>query len=57
MFMSGTRATFTLKKGTKIDEKAIEKAIEKKKGIDFNSLTSRQMERAVKAYMIKTPVT
>ena len=52
--MSGTRATFTLKKGAKVDEKSLAAAL-KKKGLKFNSLTSRNSVRAKVAYVAKTP--
>ena len=54
MFMSGTRATFTLKKGAKVDEAAIKAAIKKHK-LKFISLEKRQNKRAVAAYVASTP--
>ena len=54
MFMSGTRATFTLKKGAKVDEATIKRAIEKRK-LKFISLEKRLNKRAVAAYVASTP--
>lgn len=54
LFMSGTRATFTLKKGAKVDEKVLAAAV-KKKGLKFVSLTSRESVRAKAAYVAATP--
>ena len=54
IFMSGTRATFTLKEGVKIDESALASAIEDK-GLEFEGLTSRQSPRAQAAWVAKTP--
>ena len=54
MFMSGTRATFTLKEGAKLDEATIKQAIEKRK-LKFISLERRQNKRAVAAYVASTP--
>lgn len=53
--MSGTRATFTLKKGAKVDEKVLAAAVNKQKGLKFNSLTSRETVRAAAAYVASTP--
>ena len=52
--MSGTRATFTLKKEAKVDEKKLKEALKKSK-ITFNSLTSRDSKRAKAAYVLATP--
>lgn len=52
--MSGTRATFTLKKDAKVDEKALKAALEKSK-ITFNSLTSRNTEPAKEAWVLECP--
>ncbi len=52
--MSGTRATFTLKKGAKVDEKALVAALKKKK-LKFVGLTSRETGRAAAAYVAATP--
>lgn len=54
IFMSGTRATFTLKKGAKVDQKALESALEKKK-LKFVGLTSRETARAASAYVAAAP--
>ena len=54
MFMSGTRATFTLKKGAKVDEAALKKAVEKQR-LKFVSLEKRQNKRAAAAYVASTP--
>jgi len=54
MFMSGTRATFTMKKDAKLDEAAVKKAVEKRK-LKFVSLERRQNKRAVAAYVASTP--
>ncbi len=54
VFMSGTRATFTLKKDAKVDQDALAAAL-KKKGLTFNSLTSRKSTRAAAAYVAQTP--
>ena len=54
IFMSGTRATFTLKKGAKVDEKALKAALTKKR-LKFVSLTSRDTGRAAAAYVAATP--
>ena len=54
MFMSGTRATFTMKEGAKLDEATIKQAIEKRK-LKFTSLERRQNKRAVAAYVASTP--
>lgn len=52
--MSGTRATFTLKKGSKVDEKALKAAL-KKKRLKFVGLTSRDTVRAAAAFVAVTP--
>ncbi|MEE2940626.1 MAG: hypothetical protein VX460_09610 [Planctomycetota bacterium] len=52
--MSGTRATFTLKKGAKVDESALKAALKKRK-ITYNSLTSRNSERAKEAWVLQCP--
>ncbi len=52
--MSGTRATFTLKKDAKVDEKALVAALKKSK-ITFNSCTSRKGSRAKAAWVLATP--
>ena len=52
--MSGTRATFTLKKGAKVDEKALVAALTKKK-LKFVGLTSRETARAAAAFVAATP--
>ena len=54
MFMSGTRATFTLKEGAKVSETAVKQAIEKRK-LKFISLERRENKRAVAAYVASTP--
>ena len=54
IFMSGTRATFTLKKDAKMDEKALVAALKKRK-ITFNSCTSRKGTRAKAAWVLATP--
>ena len=56
MFVSGTRATFTLKKDAKIDEDALKKALKKNK-LEFVSLESRDAKRAKAAYVANAPVT
>ena len=52
--MSGTRATFTLKKDAKVDEKALVAALEKSK-LKFVGLTKRETARAAVAYVAATP--
>ncbi|MFT5733910.1 MAG: hypothetical protein ACJA2W_002035 [Planctomycetota bacterium] len=52
--MSGTRATFTLKKDAKVDEKALKAALEKKR-LKFVGLKSRETVRAAAAYVAATP--
>ena len=52
--MSGTRATFTLKKDAKVDEKALKAAL-KSKRLKFVGLKSRESERAAAAYVAVTP--
>ena len=54
MFLSGTRATFTLKKGAKLDQKAIAAALKKQK-LEFVSLTHRTGKPAAAAWVAKTP--
>ena len=54
IFMSGTRATFTLKKGAKVDEKALVAAL-KKKGLKFVGLTKSESARAASAYVAAAP--
>ena len=54
MFMSGTRATFTMKEGAKVDEAALKKEVEKRK-LKFVSLEKRQNKRAAAAYVASTP--
>ncbi|MEM6671944.1 MAG: hypothetical protein AAF726_03820 [Planctomycetota bacterium] len=54
LFMTGTRATFTLKKDAKVDEKVVAEAL-KKKGLKFVSLKSEERDRAGAAYVAKTP--
>ena len=56
MFVSGTRATFTLEKDAKIDEGALKKALEKNK-LEFVSLEKRETKRAKAAYVANAPVT
>ena len=52
--MSGTRATFTLKKDAKVDEMALKAAVEKK-ALKFVSMTSRESQRAEAAYVAVAP--
>ena len=54
MFLSGARVTFTLKKGAKLDEKALRAAVKKNK-LTFISLSSSKRLPAKAAYVIKTP--
>ena len=57
MFVSGTRATFTMKKDAKkIDEDALKAALKKNK-LEFVSLESREAKRAKAAYVANAPVT
>ena len=50
----GTVYTFTLKKGAKVDESALKAALKKSK-ITYNSLTSRNSERAKEAWVLQCP--
>ena len=52
--MSGTNATFTLKKDAKVDEKALSAALKKAK-LEFVSLEKKEVTRAARAYVAKTP--
>ena len=56
MFVSGTRATFTMKKDAKIDEAALKAAL-KKNTLEFVSLESRETKRAKAAWVANAPVT
>ena len=54
MFMSGTRASFTMEKGAKVDEAQLKRSVEKNK-LKFVSLTKRKAPRAAAAYVASTP--
>lgn len=60
MFVSGTRVTFTLKKGVKVQpekfEEALAEALEDNK-LEFVSLDSRESKRAKAAWVANAPVT
>lgn len=58
MFLSGTIATFTFEKGTKIDTAKLEKQLTKSckdNGVKFVKLTKRETQRAKAAFVAKTP--
>jgi hypothetical protein len=48
--MSGTNATFTLKEGKRLDEKALEAALKENK-ITFESVERRDTPKAAAAYV------
>jgi len=54
LFMSGTRATFTLEEDARIDQPALKEAL-KGKSLELVSLERRESKRAQAAYVIKTP--
>jgi len=60
MFVSGTRVTFTLKPGTKIDRKAFEAQLEEaveKQDLEYVALELREAPRAKAAWVANAPVT
>lgn len=54
MFLSGTRATFTMRAGAKPDEELIRKAL-KKQGLAFVALTTKETSHAAAAWVARTP--
>lgn len=52
LYMSGTNATFSLKKGKRLDEDALKDALKDQK-ITFKSLERRDTPKAAAAYVAK----